>query len=70
MYLLLRILFYTLMMSDSDEGKSRKFNTEIKYEAFDEENGMLFTGNFLIELIKGILKFLYQHDVSCQNSLT
>lgn len=45
-------MFYTLKMSDSDSGKNR--NTNIKYEAFEEENGLLFTGNFLIESMKGI----------------
>lgn len=45
-------MFHTLKMSDSDSGKSR--NTNIKYEAFEEENGLLFTGNFLIESMKGI----------------
>ncbi|XP_022287285.2 uncharacterized protein LOC111100011 isoform X1 [Crassostrea virginica] len=35
---------------DTSEGKNR--NTKIKYEAFDDENGLLFTGNFLIELLK------------------
>ncbi|XP_078314759.1 uncharacterized protein LOC144619747 isoform X2 [Crassostrea virginica] len=37
-------------IEDTCEGKSR--NTKIKYEAFEEENGLLFTGNFLIELRK------------------
>lgn len=47
-------------MSGSDLGKNR--NTKIKYEAFDDENGLLFTGNFLIELLKGILEFFYGRE--------
>nr|XP_022297006.1 uncharacterized protein LOC111106572 [Crassostrea virginica] len=37
-------------IEDTYESKSR--NTKIKYEAFDEENGLLFTGNFILELMK------------------
>ena len=54
-------------MSDDDLGKNR--NTKIKYEAVDEENGLLFTGNFLIQLMKGILTFLYRRDVSREKFL-